>query len=111
MIPPVVSEATRSDAEREVFLLLQATDLGEAAVAFHSLNLSEHEYKVCGELDFVILTPDALLVLEVKGGGVSLHDGLWTYTDRYGRGHTTSEGPFKQARSGMFSLVDRLKSD
>lgn len=108
---PAVVTATESDAERSVFSLLEATDLGPHARAFHSLNIAEHEYKLVGELDFILLTPQGLLVLEVKGGGVACHDGIWTFTDRFGRKHKTSEGPFRQARSGMFSLRKRLRSD
>jgi hypothetical protein len=110
MIPSVPLD-TESGGEKIVFDLLEQTDLGPHARAFHSLNISEHDYKLCGELDFVVLCPDGLFVLEVKSGRVSLHDGLWTYTDRYGRDHTSAEGPFRQGRSGMFALRDRLRSD
>jgi len=54
MIPPVVSDKTKSDAEREVFNLLKATELGGRSYALHSLNISEHDYKLVGELDFVV---------------------------------------------------------
>jgi hypothetical protein len=110
-IMPAVVTTTESDAERKVFALLEHTELGPHARAFHSLNISEHEYKLVGELDFLVLAPQGLLILEVKGGGVSCHEGLWTFTDRFGRKHKTSEGPFRQARSGMFSLRKRLRSD
>src|SRR5690349_9954877 len=43
MIPPV-AVATDSAAEKKVFALLEATDLGPHARAIHSLNISEHEY-------------------------------------------------------------------
>lgn len=62
-----------------------------------------------GEIDFVILAPEGLLAIEVKGGGVALADGVWRYTDRFGREHKNYEGPFKQARSGMFSLKAELE--
>jgi hypothetical protein len=110
MIPPVPLD-TESGGEKIVFDLLEQTNLGQHGRAFHSLNISEHDYKLCGELDFVVLCRDGLFVLEVKSGRVSLHDGLWTYTDRFGRGHTSAEGPFRQGRSGMFALRDRLRSD
>lgn len=111
MIPPVVFAGTSSDAERKLFALLERASLGPHARALHSLNISEHEYKLVGELDFVVLSLEGLLVLEVKGGGVACHEGLWTFTDRFGREHRTSEGPFQQARTGMFSLRARLRSD
>jgi len=108
MIPSVISPGARSDAERRVFELLQRTP-GRDAVCYHSVNLSEHEYKRVGELDFVIVTPEGVLVLEVKGGGVARRDGVWFFTDRYGVARRRSEGPFQQARSGMFSLRRRIE--
>lgn len=110
MTPPVLSPAVKSAAERRVFQLLAQTKLPDA-VCYHSVNLSEHDYKIVSELDFVILSPRGLLVLEVKGGGVARRDGVWTFTDRYGRTHARLEGPFQQARSGMYSLRDRLANE
>lgn len=111
MIPPSVSGSTSSAAERRVFELLSRTGLATdpSAVCYHSLNLSRHDYKLVGELDFVILSRQFLLVLEVKGGGISCTNGVWTYTDRHGTEHRRSEGPFQQARSGMYSLRGRLE--
>ena len=104
MIPAEASPATSSDAERAVFRLLAGTDMGNRAVAMHSLNLARHYYKLCSEVDFLVIAPEGVLVLEVKGGGVSCHNGVWSYRDRYGTDHRSSEGPFHQAQSAMFSL-------
>ncbi len=109
MIPSGVSAGTQSRAERRLFDLLRDVNPVPDAFCLHSLNISEHDYKLCGELDFVVVSPSGVLVLEVKGGGVSCHDGIWTFRDRMNREHRTSEGPFKQARSGMFSLRARLE--
>lgn len=109
MIPPVSSEATQSAAEHRVFNLLEHTQLGDGACCFHSLELSQHDYKLCAELDFVIVTPTCVMVLEVKGGGVANREGIWLFTDRFGREHRKSEGPFHQAKSGMFALRKRLE--
>lgn len=111
MIPSIVTRSTASNAERRIFDSLRAVELTPGTRAFHSLNLSEHDYKRVAELDFVILGPASLLVLEVKGGGVALREGLWHFTDRFGVEHRKSEGPFQQARSGMFSLETRLKGE
>ena len=108
MIPPLVAESTRSDAERRLFNFLSRIDLPDT-VCLHSVGLSEHLYKICGELDFVIIGPQGLFVIEVKGGGISMHNGIWSYTSRTGDAFTSREGPFKQARSGMFSLRARLQ--
>ena len=111
MIPDYVSDRTKSAAERRLFPLLAASVLPSPAWGFHSLNISEHDYKLCGELDFVVLCPRGLLVLEVKGGGVACEDGVWIYTDRFGHHHRKAESPFEQAKSGLFSLRSRLQAE
>ena len=100
MIPDYVSDRTKSAAERRLFPLLAASVLPSPAWGFHSLNISEHDYKLWGELDFVVLSPRGLLVLEVKGGGVACEDGVWIYTDRFGHAHRKSEGPFDRRSPG-----------
>lgn len=109
MLPSAPHRSLKSDAERRIFRLLAATEGSGGAVAYHSLNISRHDYKIVGELDFVILTSRYVLVLEVKGGRVACSDGVWTFTDRFGDIHRRSEGPFEQARSGMFSLRRRVE--
>ena len=108
LIPPEVSLRTPSGAEKKLFRLLRLVDL-DGVFALHSVNLAEHEYKVCGEIDFLLVGPPGLFVLEVKGGRVGQHDGVWTFTDRYGKERRKAEGPFEQARSATFSLLDRLR--
>ena len=70
MIPSVTGPATNRGAERLLFAALSPLD-APGWTAFHSLDVSEHEHKRWGELDFVLLSKEALLVIEVKGGGVS----------------------------------------
>src|SRR5437867_1993110 len=108
MIPSTVMGGTKSEAERIVFDLLSDIPL-PGGVAFHSLSISEHEYKRWGELDFVVLSPRALLALEIKGGAVTCQAGMWTYTDRFGYPHNSSEGPFRQAQTGLMGLKKRLE--
>lgn len=113
IVPSSLPHRLRKDpklsAERKVFDALKRIDFERGAVAFHSLRLSEHRYKRESELDFVVLAPSGLFVLEVKGGGVSRDgNGRWHFTDRYGRKHSNAEGPFRQAQSGMYSLLDAL---
>ena len=109
LIPSVVYEFN-SDAERKIFELLKRIDFGPSAVALHSQNLSKHQYKKWCEIDFVVIAEQGVLVLEAKGGGVARDgDGIWTFTDRWGVEHRKSEGPFDQARGGMYALEDALK--
>lgn len=103
MIPPIVYNF-RSRAEEKVFDALRKCGMPGIDMAFHSLNVHEHQYKKWCELDFVLLGRDGVFVLEIKGGHVACHDGIWTFTSRFGEEHRRSEGPFDQARSGMYAL-------
>lgn len=105
---PATVHSFRSNAERKVYDLLRATDLGENAFALHSLNLSQHEYKRWAEIDFVVVWEDGAYALEVKGGRVSCKDGIWSFTNRFDETHRRSEGPFDQAKSGHEALRNAL---
>jgi len=109
MIPSQIAPSTKSNAERRLFEAFQRLNMQDHYVVVHSLNLPEHLYKRCGELDFLVISSQGLYVLEVKGGRVSCHDGIWNYMDRFGIVHRSSEGPFEQAKSGMYSLENRFK--
>lgn len=107
MIPATRPASAPSNAERKVFDSLQATKLGPS-VALHSLRLTNHAYKAMGEIDFLLVTPHAILVIEVKGGGVDVDaSGIWHFTDRFGVAHASREGPFRQVASAMYALMKR----
>jgi len=107
MVPrDLLSTRSVTSSERRVYDLLDAADI--PGVALHSLNLPEHDYKLTAEIDLLLVTDRMVLVVEVKGAGVSVHDGVWTYFDRAGRSRTSSEGPFGQAQSAMYALRRRL---
>lgn len=102
---------TSSRAEMRTFDQLRAAFSSpdqEGWFAMHSLNLPRHEYKRFGEIDFVICGPEGLFVLEIKGGGVSCHDGLWETTNRYGVTERLRESPFKQAEGALHGLRKKL---
>ncbi len=102
---------TGSSAERRIFDQLRASlsrTNQSGWFALHSLNLPQHEYKRFGEIDFVVYGPDGLFVLEVKGGGVSCHDGVWETQSRYGKAERLRESPFKQAETALHALRRRL---
>lgn len=109
MIPDQVSSATKSDAEREIFRRLSLIDDSDWSFVLHSLNLAEHVWKRVGEIDFLVVGPRGIYVLEVKGGGVSCERGVWRFTDRFGHSRRRREGPFSQARTAMFSLQKSLE--
>jgi hypothetical protein len=110
IVPSTWSLQIKSNAEKKTFGLLQNMEWEEPCICFHSLRLSEHYYKRMGELDFVILCPSGLFVLEVKGGAFSRDDsGIWTSTDRYLVSHRKNESPFEQAAGGLHSLTYSIK--
>lgn len=102
MIPEIPGKCTGS--ERQVFHRLER-DLQEEWVVLHSLGLANHESKLWGEADFVVLSTKGIFVLEVKGGEVACKDGVWHFgrpgTKDY---YTKNESPFKQAKDAMFAL-------
>lgn len=106
MVPPTLQQKT-TGSEAKVFHLLEKIDWA-ASFAFCSLNLSEHEYKKWGEIDFVIVSSIGLLVLEVKGGQVYCDRGLWRYESYKHAVVERAESPMAQAGSAFFSLREHL---
>ena len=108
MLPPEPAETTSSDAERAVFELIR-TDLDEEWVALHSLGLAGHPKKPWAEIDFVLIGPDGVFCLEVKGGRVARRDdGRWLFTNRHGQANVKSEGPWAQVGSASAALYGYL---
>lgn len=107
MIPPQPPAGTKSSAEREVFRRLQNDPGTKGWIVLHSLNVAEHQRRVMGEVDFVIIIPRlGVLCLEVKGcKHVRRREGLWYYS---GNSKPDPRGPFKQASEAMHSLRQRL---
>ena len=101
---------TGSQAERRIFARLR-TALDDRYAAYHSLKPTRHPHKRFPEIDFVVCGPGGLYVLEVKGGAVSCHGGVWRYRDRYGREDKSQEGPFRQAETALHGLMDTLRAD
>lgn len=98
-----------SNAEVEIFKLFKNIQLGAGWSCLHSLNLSDHHRcKTWSEIDFLLIGPQGIFVLEVKGGGVSCADGVWSGTDRHGVVHKKKESPFDQARDARYALEKSL---
>ncbi len=96
-----------SDGEKKLFDQLKTLD--DSYVVIHSLGIAQHRKKIFSEIDFVIICEAGILCLEVKGGNVRRSEGLWVFTNRYGKENYKSEGPFEQSISAMFALRDYLK--
>jgi len=106
MVPPVLPPRA-TGTESEVFNLLERVP-SQCGVVLSALNLSEHEYKKWGEIDFVVVSDTGLLVLEVKGGQVYCDGGLWRYESRGRKPVERAESPTAQAGSAYFSLRNHL---
>jgi hypothetical protein len=107
-IPPYIGEEVKSNAEKQMYEILQELNLEDAYV-LHSLGLPRHEDKKYGEVDFVIVCKRGIACLEIKGGGVECHEGKWVFTDRYGIQRKKTEGPFAQVTGNMYSLMQALR--
>ena len=78
-------------------------------IVLHSLWLKDHPFKAHAEVDFVIITDRAVLLVEVKGGVVWRAGDLWHFQTKSGSNTDTSpEGPFEQVRSAFYALRDHL---
>lgn len=107
--------ALQSAAEREVYCALR-DQLPDHAWVMHGLNLlSRNRDRALRDLeaDFVVFDREqGLLVVEVKGGGVSFdpRSGEWHSVDRGGSRHMIKD-PFGQARRAMYAVLNTLKND
>lgn len=110
MIPSVISPEVKSSAERRIFDWFQNAPQTNDWIVLHSLGISTHNKVIYGETDFFILVPQmGLFALEVKGGRVRRENGIWYFTNKYGKTNTKERGPFDQAKDGVFSIVSALK--
>lgn len=109
--PPYIDKNCKSNGERMIFDMLKKDSFTEDWIVLHSLNLSQHTKRLYGEIDFLLLIPNAgVFVMEVKGGDVRCKNGEWEFIDRYGK-VTKNKSPFNQARDAMFSLQDEIKKE
>lgn len=110
IIPSVISPDIKSNAERKVFEWFRDDPTTDDWVVLHSLGISNHNRVIHGEIDFLVIAPYmGIFAVEVKGGRVQRTNGIWSFTDRYGKVSTKVRGPFDQAWDGIFSIVGALK--
>jgi len=107
-------EAVPSAAEREVYRAMR-DQLPDHVWVLHSLSLltqTRDQALRDLEADFVIFDRDqGLLVVEVKGGGVSFdpRTGEWHSIDRHNQRHEIKD-PFAQARRAMYAVLNTVKN-
>ena len=111
MIPYVISPEIKSNAERRIFDWFKNCKGTENWIVLHSLGIANHNKVIHGEIDFFVLAPGlGLFALEVKGGSVSRKEGVWQFTNRYGKTTRKNRGPFDQAWDGVHSIVRDIQS-
>jgi hypothetical protein len=103
MLPPYIGK-TISNAERKIFQAISTAPDLDGWYCMHSLGVSNHIYKREGEIDFLLVGEAGIFTIEVKGGRVHRDNGVWKFTDRYGRVTDKRESPFSQAQSAMYSI-------
>lgn len=110
MIPSSISmeAAEKSPAEAKVFDWLKKMTWGNAIV-LHSLPLKDHVKNSFGEIDFVVISDQGIICLEIKGGIVERTEGRWGFTNRHGKTNWKNEGPYTQAQGNMKSLRQYLE--
>jgi hypothetical protein len=105
-------ERFQSKAEAVVYRAARAS-LGPQYLVLHGVEwILRHEEKDArdGETDFLICTQTGVLVIEIKGGGISFDAAAdsWTSVDRSGRSHEIKD-PFRQGRQAKFAVLAKLK--
>jgi len=109
--PPYIDKDCKSTGEKMIFDMLKKDSFTEEWIVLHSLNLSQHTKRLYGEIDFLLLIPNAgVFVMEVKGGDVRCKNGEWEFIDRHGNVNR-NKSPFNQARDAMFSLQTEIKKE
>jgi hypothetical protein len=110
MIPDAVDPKAPT-SERRVFDRLKCISDADRWIVLHSLGLSNSYSGAYGEIDFLVIIPDCGIVcLEVKGGGVSCANGIWSTVDQHGARHEYKRSPFAQVQEGMWKLVRAIRS-
>ncbi len=108
MIPDQV-DGRATPSEKEVFALIRNAKGTNEYVCLHSLGIARHQRKEYAEADFVLVGPPGVFCLEVKGGHVDRKNGIWEI-GWPGKSYQSVEGPFKQAESARWALLDYLKT-
>jgi hypothetical protein len=97
-------------SERRVFEALRNAAGSQDWTILHSLGMSSGWAGEFGELDFVVVMPgNGIVCVEVKGGGVSVRDGAWTTTNRYGVISTLKKSPYRQVQDNQWKLLATLR--
>ncbi len=103
------SDDTTSEAELALYEAFEK--LPEPFTVLHSVKWFARSRGTIGEIDFLIAHPDhGVLVMEVKGGSISIEQGVWYSTGYTGRTNKIND-PCEQAERNRWALHDWLDFD
>jgi len=107
--PPLEMIATDTPQSERIVLHELSKALPDDFYIYHSLSFIEKKSGIKeGEADLVVFHRKyGLLILEVKGGRISVENGQWFSENRYGK-HAI-KNPFDQARKAKHALMDKIK--
>lgn len=102
----MIDDAPQSE---RIVLRALAKALSDDYYVYHSVSFIEkQQFLKEGEADLVIFHRKyGLLVLEVKGGGISIENGQWFSQNNSGK--YAIKNPFDQARKAKHALMDKIK--
>ena len=106
MYPSKLPRSDISYAERTLFEALQK-QLNNKYSVFHSFHWTEAT-NTPREIDFIVFHPEkGFVVLEVKGGKITIDNGEWFTENKYGSFHI--DDPFRQVQNNMYFLLNFYK--
>jgi hypothetical protein len=109
MLPDFIDPSVVA-SERRVFTALQSASGTENWTVLHSLGLSSDWTGEFGEIDFLVIMPGVgIICVEVKGGGISVTNSVWTTRNRWGRVEMLRRSPYRQAQEGMWKLLAAIR--
>jgi hypothetical protein len=89
-------EPAHTSSAAELWMFRRLASLPSSWTVLHSLGLARHERKPWSEIDFTIVGPLGVLLIEVKGGTVGRSNNRWEVRRADGRVEDLGTGPFQQ---------------
>lgn len=98
------------DKVRDKLKLLKLSN-SKHEIALWSLHVPKHAKKEFSETDFILITRQGICCIEVKGGRVSYENGVFIFTDRYGKISKKKEGPIQQVAGNKKAIQKAIIED
>ena len=96
MIP---QSAAHDSSGAETWLFKKLEKLSDQYCVLHSLGSMRHDHKNWSEIDFTVVGPEGIFLIEVKGGTVGRKNGAWEVQRGDGKIESLGRGPFFQVGS------------